>query len=366
MSKTIVISGINMTEGGIFTILDNCLQKISIYAKQHNHKVIALVNNASNFNYSHIQYISFPKSKKSWFYRLYYEYFYFKKFSKKLKPDIWLSLHDVSPNVVTKKQFVYCHHPTVFYKATLSDWKFDYKIGVFSIFYKYLYQINIKKNSAVFVQQHWIKSEFEKMFSIKNVIVALPEFTESIITEKTTLNPEKIHFFYPSFPRSFKNFEVIFEAISLLEPKIQQKVEFHFSTIKDNKGNYAKYLLKKYSDSNSVNFMGWLSREELLTLYNSVDCIVFPSKLETWGLPLSEAKAYKKPILAANLPYAKEAIGTYDRVSFFDINDAKTLAQLITTFVNKTIVYEKNTVLQDNDIAVRSWYELFDIITDKK
>ncbi len=83
--KTIVISGINMVEGGIFTILDNCLQKISDYSQNKEIKVIALVNDKSKFDYPNIEYIEFPKSKKSWFSRLYYEYFYFKKLSRENK-----------------------------------------------------------------------------------------------------------------------------------------------------------------------------------------------------------------------------------------------------------------------------------------
>jgi glycosyltransferase involved in cell wall biosynthesis len=363
--KTIVVSGINMTEGGIFTILDNCLQEMSLFANKNNCKIIALVNDASKFNYPNIEYIAFPKSKKSWFYRLYYEYYYFKKLSLKINPDVWLSLHDISPNVVAKKRFVYCHHPTVFYKSNFNDWWFDYKIGLFSIFYKYLYQINIKKNNAVFVQQNWIKDEFEKRFCINNVIVALPEFTEEITTQKISLDTTKIHFFYPSFPRTFKNFEIIFEALSLLDNSTINKIQFHFSTIKDNPKKYAQYLYNKYHNNKAINFMGWLSREELLSYYNSVDCIVFPSKLETWGLPLSEAKAYKKPILAANLPYAKETVGNYEQVSFFDIDNPNQLAQLITNFVNKTIDFEGNNYTFDKNIVLHDWNQLFDVLLKK-
>jgi hypothetical protein len=85
-SKKIVISGINMVEGGIFTILHNVLQEISIYADQHPIEVIALVHSKKGIEFPAIQYLEFPDSKKSWFKRLYYEYFYFKKLSKKLKP----------------------------------------------------------------------------------------------------------------------------------------------------------------------------------------------------------------------------------------------------------------------------------------
>lgn len=351
-----------MVEGGIFIILDNCLQKISHSSKNKELKIIALVNDKSRFNYPEIEYIEFPKSKKYWISRLYHEYFYFKKLSKKIKPDIWFSLHDVSPNVVAKKRFVYCHHPTVFYKSTLKDWKFDYKIGVFSILYKYLYQINIKKNEAVFVQQHWIKKEFEKLYDIKNVVVSKPEYVEKLTTEKTALEEDKIHFLYPSFPRTFKNFEIIFDAIELLDQAIKNKVRFHFTTIKDNPNRFARHLFNKYDNLKEVEFWGNLNREELLKLYNTVHCLIFPSRLETWGLPISEAKAFKKPMLLANLPYAKETAGDYDKVSFFDVENPKKLAQLITQFVNKTIVYQGNKYAFDKELQLNDWDSVFDFI----
>lgn len=360
--KTIVISGINMVEGGIFTILDNCLQTISIYSRNNNIKVIALVHDKSKFKFSNIEIFEYPKSKKYWFLRLYYEYFYFKKLSKKIKPDVWLSLHDVSPNIIAKKRFVYCHHPTIFYKSTFKDWKFDYKIGVFSIFYKFLYRINIRKNDAVFVQQHWIKKEFESIFNIDNVIVCKPEYVEQITTEKTQLEVDKVHFLYPSFPRTFKNFEIIFDAIQLLNESTKNKVIFHFTTIKDNPNKFATLLYKKYNILKEVCFWGKVDRNELLKLYNSTDCLVFPSKLETWGLPLSEAKAFKKPILAANLPYAKETVGVYDKVSFFDSNSPKELAQLITEFVNNTIQYPGNEYAFDKSSQFNDWNSVFDYI----
>ncbi|WP_418263280.1 glycosyltransferase [Flavobacterium faecale] len=360
--RTIVISGINMVEGGIFTILDNCLQKISSYSENKEIKIIALVNDKSKFNYPNIEYIEFPKSKKSWTLRLYYEYFYFKKFSKKINPDVWLSLHDITPNVVAKKRFVYCHHPTIFFKAKWKDWRFNYKIGVFSILYKYLYQINIRKNDAVFVQQDWIKNEFEKLFDIKNIFVCRPEFTEIITTKKIALEDDKIHFLYPSFPRTFKNFELIFDAIELLDHSTKDKVKFHFTAIKDNPNAYAIHLYQKYNTIEQVVFWGINDRNELLKLYNSVDCIIFPSKLETWGLPISEAKAFEKPMLLANLPYAKETVGDYHKVSFFDIENPKELAQLITLFTNKTIQFQGNLYSFNSNSQLNDWGTLFNYI----
>ena len=360
---TIVLSGINMVEGGIFTILDNCLQKISIYSQDKNLRIVALVHDKSKFNYPNIEYIEFPKSKKYWFLRIFYEYFYFKKLSKKLQTDIWFSLHDVSPNVEAKKRFVYCHHPTIFFKPSFNDWKFDYKIGVFSILYKYLYQINIKKNNAVFVQQNWIKTEFEKLYSINNIIVTTPENVTEIEPTEIFLDPTKIHFFYPSFPRSFKNFELIAEAVQLLPSSIKNKIEVHL-TLANNDNNYSRSIVKKYN-SEPIKFIGKISRSEVFGYYKKMDCLLFPSKLETWGLPLSETKAFQKPILCSNLPYAKETVGDYEKVYFFDPNSPKELAQLLTYFINKTIQYQGNTNTFDKNEQINDWNSLFDYILKK-
>lgn len=359
--KIIVISGINMVEGGIFTILDNCLKKISAYSEKKEIKVIALVNDKSKFNYPNIEYLEFPKSKKYWILRLYYEYFYFKKLSKRLKPDVWFSLHDVSPNVITKKRFVYFHHPTVFYKSTIKDWKFDYKIGIFSILYKYLCQINIRKNEAVFVQQHWIKKELESILNFKNIIITKPEFIPySSSNTKLKLNDSKIHFFYPLVPKSFKNIELIGEAIKLLSDTIKAKIKIHL-TIEKGESKYSDYIISRYK-TDEINLIGKISREEVFAYYNSMDCLIFPSKLETWGLPISEAKAFNKPMLLANLPYAKETIGDYNNVSFFDIENPKELAQLITKFVDKTIQYQGNKHTSEKNSQLNDWDSVFDFI----
>ena len=180
--------------------------------------------------------------------------------------------------------------------------------------------------------------------------------------KKTELEENKIHFLFPSFPRTFKNFEIVFDVVQLLDKSIKDKVKFHFTTIKDNPNKYAKHLFNKYDFQEEIHFWETLDRDELLKLYNSIDCLIFPSKLETWGLPISEAKAFKKPMLLANLPYAKETVGDYDYVSFFDVNAPEELASLITEFVNKTIVYQGNKTEIETKNQLNNWFELFDFI----
>lgn len=358
--KTIVISGINMTNSGLLSIITDCLYALSSYNVGKNIRIIALVNNKSLFDIPNVDYIEFPKSKQSWFTRLYYEYFYFKKLSKQLDADIWFSLHDISPNVFAKKKFVYCHNPTPFFKPTLKDWRFGFKICLFSLFYKYLYQINIKSNTAVIVQQNAIKASFQQLFGIDNVIVAHPEIIVKSSTDKATLNPEKIHFFYPSFPRMFKNFEYIVDAFTLLPENIQSRIEIRF-TLEKNMNKYANYIVEYTKKYPAIKCIGLLSRKEVLDYYNTVDVLVFPSRLETWGLPLSEFKQFDKTIFAIDLPYAKETVGVYEKVYYFEPQNPQTLAKLMTDYVgNKLPKSCVNTSIKTPDF--KNWNSLFDFI----
>jgi glycosyltransferase involved in cell wall biosynthesis len=114
-----------------------------------------------------------------------------------------------------------------------------------------------------------------------------------------------------------------------------------------------------------VHFYGKVKRSQLLSMYNAMDCLLFPSKIETWGLPISEAKAYNKPMFLANLPYAKEACGDYEKVTFFDENNPSDLAKLITEFVEGNPTFQGNTSPFDTSKDLHNWNEVFQyILTD--
>ncbi|WP_253273352.1 hypothetical protein [Leptotrichia sp. oral taxon 212] len=122
--KIIIISAINFSEGGPLTIYKECLRCLEENFLE-DYKVVALVHDKSLFSEyeGKIEFMEFKDSKKSYLKRLYYEYIYFKKLSEKLKPYLWLSLHDMTPNVIADKRVVYCHNPMMFYKMAKEERK---------------------------------------------------------------------------------------------------------------------------------------------------------------------------------------------------------------------------------------------------
>ena len=85
--------------------------------------------------------------------------------------------------------------------------------------------------------------------------------------------------------------------------------------------------------------------------------MIFPSKLETWGLPISEYKETQKPMLLADLPYAHETVGTYDKVAFFNPYKAEDLADKMVKIIDGTLELEQ-TIEQKKEPYCSSWKEL--------
>ena len=57
--------------------------------------------------------------------------------------------------------------------------------------------------------------------------------------------------------------------------------------------------------------------------------LVFPSYVESFGLPLLEAKLTETYIIASDTPFCREILNEYDKVEFFEEMDYQTLGDLI-------------------------------------
>ena len=170
-----------------------------------------------------------------------------------------------------------------------------------------------------------------------------------------------IIFIYPAFPRVFKNFEVLAEAAQYLyeHGRINFKV---ILTINGNENNYARHIVDKYKKIPTISFVGLKTRDEIITLYQQSSVLVFPSKLETWGLPITEAKQFNIPIILADLPYAHETIGSYDKVKFFNPDDHIQLAECMESFMDGILVYDCSQAASIEDPFAQNWQELFEIL----
>lgn len=169
----IVISAVNITEGGPLSVLRECLSS-AVAIVPENYEIIALVHSTDLFRQPRVRLIEIPSAKKSWLHRLYWEWFGFLQLSKKLKPTLWLSLHDITPRVLASRQAVYCHNASPFYQVSLKESLQEPVFLLFNLLYVWLYRAFIRRNYCVIVQQQWLRAEFIKRFGQIPVVVAHP------------------------------------------------------------------------------------------------------------------------------------------------------------------------------------------------
>jgi glycosyltransferase involved in cell wall biosynthesis len=360
--RIIVISAVNLRSGGTLSILQDCLSFLQgNYLDKY--RIIGLVHDRNLLKgVEGVEMIEFPKPARSYLYRFFYEYIYFNKLSKELKPFLWFSLHDMTPTVKADIRAVYCHNPSLFYRLNIKQAVLEPKFAMFNLFYKYIYKINIKKNDYVIVQQEWIRRIFKRWYDISSVVVSYPNIQLTAIKSERT--EECYRFLFPTLSRFVKNIEVIVDAVRILNQRKDQKFEV-VVTVDGKENKYARRIVDDARDVPNIKFVGRVSRDEVFSLYGKSDCLVFPSKLETWGLPITEFKQTQKPILVADLPYAYETVGEYEKVNFFNPDKASELAELMQSVMGEQHEFSGNKARKVAEPFTQSWSELFQLLLNE-
>lgn len=353
----IVISGINIVSGGMLSVYRDCLQELLLHCQDV--EVIALVHDVDLFQDiedSRLTYREFPMAKSSWLRRCYYEYIFFYHLSKELCPDVWLSMHDMTPNVEAGSRIVYCHNASPFYRIQTKELFAEWKFTLFTLFYRYLYQINLHQNRYIIVQQDWMRKEFWRLFGCSNVIVARPQTVHNSFPVSSI---QKGVFFYPVTVHAYKNIEVLCEAAKRLQDVLGLQI---ILTMDGTESRYARSLVRRYNNVSTLRFIGHQPHEEVFRLYAACEALVFPSRLESWGMPLSEFMATGKPVFVADLPYAHEVLDGYGQVKFLDPLDAEAWESVIRCFLSEELEYDHVSPKTIADPYAHNWKELFSLL----
>lgn len=363
LRKTIVVSAVNLRKGGTLTILRDCLQYLSSLTKEY--RVVALVHQRELCDYEGIEYLEMPQIIQGWGKRLWCEYVTMYRISKELAPVyLWLSLHDTTPRVKAERQVVYCQTSFPFYQWSWRDFRFDYKIPLFACFTRFAYRINVHSNRFLIVQQEWLRKGLSNMLGVnrEKFIVAPPQRNLQIATPDD-IQKECFLFFYASTPDCHKNFETLCEAAKLLEKEVGDGIFKVVLTVKGDENKYASWLKQQWGKVASIKFAGFMNKNRLYGYYRATDCLVFPSKVETWGLPITEFMQTEKPMLLADLPYAYETAAGSKRTAFFPATNAVALKDEM-----KRVLFGDYSKLKEQSQkelefpSAYSWKALFEIL----
>lgn len=135
------------------------------------------------------------------------------------------------------------------------------------------------------------------------------------------------YLFLPAALERHKNIEILLQAL----PNVgDTEIELWIAGPHDTDPEYARSLwdyAQQSELSSRVRFLGRIAYERMLSYYREATVMIFPSWIETFGHPLLEAMLAGTPVVASDIPAAREIAG--DAAVYFPPNDAHALVQAI-------------------------------------
>lgn len=226
---------------------------------------------------------------------------FYKKISKKLTSSICLA--NIPPPIKLKsKVFIYFHNDLF-----LSPNKAGSLLSVMILSIKKLY-IYLKKseNYAWVVQTQLMKNKLSsKLLISKKNIHVLPIFEKK--TNKYNSKKNKNTFLYVCSKAKHKNLKRLIDAFNIIQNK--HNIDLYLNlTIDDEKYFIEKVFKKNKNPRLKIINNGILNSTELKSLYSKSEFLIYPSLIESLGLPLIEAINCDCKVISADLPYVHEVI----------------------------------------------------------
>lgn len=125
------------------------------------------------------------------------------------------------------------------------------------------------------------------------------------VEHKQMGDDSKFTFFYPADSVGHKNHLNLLKAWGLLAK--QGRTPKLLLTLKPKELKVMKEAAQLDThELESLETLGWVTREVVLDQLSKSSALIFPSKAETFGLPLLEANALGIPILASELDFVRD------------------------------------------------------------
>lgn len=248
------------------------------------------------------------------------------------------------------EQVLYVHQSLPFvehkfpFRVNRKFWLYQNVIGRLILY-------SIRKAKTVIVQTDWLRDICASKAGVSATkIKVIPPNVEVEIRSKFSSTPEALStFFYPASALTYKNHSLIVQATQKLIEQGFTDFRVIF-TLNGEESVESKELLSIVQDKQlPIEFRGPLSRETVFDLYGR-SVLLFPSFIETFGLPMLEARLHETIVIASNCPFSREVLSEYRNAYFFDPFDSRQLAEhmmdLLTGMIGYNEVGSERTTLK--------------------
>jgi glycosyltransferase involved in cell wall biosynthesis len=216
------------------------------------------------------------------------------------------------------------------------------------------YKSTLTRAGAVIVGNETGKQDVQAFYGVcpDNIhLIPLPTPSDALNTNNSPTkkaNTPGEYIFYPAQLWPHKNHRVILEAQKILREEFQWELPLVLTGT--NRGNLDALtnISKKYSVSHLFNYVGVVDRAEIFSLYKNAMALVFPSMFGPDNIPPLEAFALECPVLAADVPGAREQLK--DGAGWFEPLNARILAEQLLRIKNDRL-WKKNMLARGKELA---------------
>ena len=345
----IVVNDIAASVGGALSILKDFYNNIKENDKEN--EWIFLLSSRHIEETENIKVVTLPEIKASWIKRLYFDLVSGKSFISLLSADMVFSLQNIITFGLKIPQAVYIHQSIPFQKTKkFSFLKSDErKLAIIQRLIGRIIRYSALKADIIIVQTKWMRDSIIELLKIDDTRIfdILPNTENFTPYRKTSIFNEK-SFFYPTSEEVYKNCDCIYKACRLLNEAMIDEFE-------------VKITLQHSDKQRNIKFIGKISREQVFDEYNT-STLLFPSYIETIGLPLMEARKMGTVVLASDCAFSREVLEGYDNAYFFNPFSPEELAGLMKKVINGQIV--RKNIASENIIHRNSWSDVREVIVE--
>ena len=246
---------------------------------------------------------------------------YFKfvqKMIHKVKPDLFWEGNNLVP--------VKIENPYGKFAVTIHDMFPVYMPECYGKIYPYYFKYGIAKTlnmvDIVIYNSKETKEETEKYFptakrkkSFLSYIIVDVDIQEKI--------EDKDYFMYVGNLEKRKGTDILIHAYESYKRKGGRKKLILAGKMREKE---IEELFKKVSgEVEGLEYVGYIDDEKKNKLLAECSCFLFPSRAEGFGMPIIEAIAYKKPVIASELNIFKELLG--DIINYFELSNDNNKAE---------------------------------------
>jgi glycosyltransferase involved in cell wall biosynthesis len=226
---------------------------------------------------------------------------YYKSVEYQIEKCICLS--NVPPPIKLKCEVIIFFHNDLILKPRLSLTV----LKSISFFFKKIYIKFINSNKYKWVvQTELMKRELSKGLNIKvSNIFSFPIFKD--FNFKKTLDKKSNSFLYVCSSSPHKNINRLIQAFNQIK-NINSKTIYLDLTIDDETFFKENILSKNINKNLVIKNHGNSNESSLKKLYSQSKFLIYPSVVESFGLPLIESLEFNCKIIASNLPYVNEIV----------------------------------------------------------